>query len=648
MEADARYKVSVPDNGHWRRQIRCQTACPVHTDARGYIRAISEGDIEGAYLIARGPNPLASICGRICGAPCELNCRRGSLDKPVSIRALKRYASTHHGVEDQGRELALVKRLSEAFENAACAGEEELGALISLVENGRFERASGQKIAIIGAGPAGLAAAHDLALLGFKPVIFEMESVPAGMLYLGVPEYRLPRDLIESEVSMIQAMGVEIKTGVSIGQDITLPELMKCFDAVIVAVGAKKCRTLPIKGAEGKGVIGGVDFLRAVALSWTVEVGRTIVVIGGGNVAYDVSRTAIRHDGEYEQPSTPEAQLHHEVADDVSRMALRQTGVRTVHLCCLESREEMLADTVEILEGAEEGVILHNSVGPDEILLDDSGAVRGVRFKKVLSVYDEDGRFAPVFDDASTTEIEADSVLVAIGQQCDFSFLDPARDQVEVTKTGALVLDENQATTRPGLFAAGDAAHGTKLMIHAIASGKQVARSVYEYVMGTALELEETALHVPLPGYTRRPRFESIQRQIPPAATAEQRKSSITMEVELCYDSETAFAEAERCLDCGVNTIFDGNKCILCGGCVDVCPEQCLKLVSLERLLGDDRFEALKANRILEGPALMSAIIKNDTRCTRCAVCVERCPVNAISMERFNFSYLGDREKAHV
>lgn len=643
MNGVRKYRVRVPDDEHWRREIKCQSACPVHTDARGYIRAIGEGDLEGAYLIARGPNPLASICGRICGAPCEMNCRRGSLDAPVSIRALKRYACERWSDEGVERELNTIQKLKDSIADAVCAGEDEFGVLHSLFDGGSYQRASGQRIAIIGSGPAGLAAAHDLRLFGFKPIIFEMERVPAGMLYLGVPEYRLPRKLIEAEVDLIVSMGVEIRTGVAIGRDIALKELLDEYEAVVIAVGAKKSRQLPIKGAQGKGVFSGVDFLRSVALSEKMALGEEFVVIGGGNVAYDVSRTAIRHKS---ADNTAAMQLDREVADDISRVALRQAGVKRVHLCCLESREEMLADEVEIREGAEEGVLLHNALGPEEILLDDSGAVRAVRFKKVVSVYDEEGRFAPTFDEQVKTELSADTVLVAIGQECDFSFIDSNRDGVKLTDLGTVVLNEEQMTTRQGLYVAGDAVSGPKLMIDAIASGKRVARAVYKYVTGRAISFELRTAHTALPGYARRPRYESIPRQSLPAARPELRRSSVSIEVEHCYESEAALAEAERCLDCGVNTIFDATKCILCGGCVDVCPELCLKLVSLEYLAGDSQFEHLRVQWEADEDGPISTIIKNDERCTRCALCAERCPVDAITMERFAFSCMSSGGKS--
>ncbi|MBI2438811.1 MAG: FAD-dependent oxidoreductase [Lentisphaerae bacterium] len=623
MSTASRYRVAIPGPEHWKEEIKCQDACPVHTDARGYVRAIASGDVEKAYLIARGPNPLASICGRICGAPCEVNCRRGSLDKPIAIRALKRYAVERHEEQYLAQANRLIAGLDGAFKALACAGVDEQAGLKACFTIGRFERARGQRVAIIGSGPAGLAAAHDLALFGFAPVIFESEGVPGGMLYLGVPGYRLPRKVIKAEIDSILSLGIEARVGVTVGKDVLLAQLLDEFAAVIIAVGAKKSRRLAIKGSQGQGVVGGVDLLRAVALKLPIAIGEQVIVIGGGNVAYDVSRTAIR--------------LSHTVDTDVSRVALRQARVKEVHLCCLESREAMLADEVEIQEGAAEGVMLHNAIGPDEILLDESGRVRGVRFKKVLSIFDAQGRFAPTFDERDTCEIRADTVLVSIGQAVDLSFVDAARDGVQLTPAGALALDEDQSTTRPGLFAVGDAQHGPKLMIHAIASGKKAARSVYKYLMGKELALAQTSGFLSLENYRRETGYESIPRRAPPSTVIAKRLQAQDVPVEACFNPAQAISEASRCLDCGVNTIFDGSKCILCGGCADVCPESCLRLVAFDRLDGDSALTALRHRRPDAFSLDTSAIIKNDERCIRCGVCAERCPVGAITMERFTF-----------
>ena len=351
---ELRYKVRVADHEYWREQIKCQYACPVHTDARGYVRAVAAGDYERAYLIARGPNPLASLCGRICGAPCEAACRRGTIDQPISIRALKRFVCEKFGSDarvDAGREL--FPYLKSKTETRQCDDLDELSHLLEFLANAEFPKPSGERIAIIGSGPAGLAAGHDLALMGFRPTIFEMEPQPAGMLYTGVPGYRLPRDLIRAEVAVIQSLGVEIRCNTQVGKDVSFADLRRDFAAVIIACGAKRSRALPIPNADAIGVMGGVDFLRDVSLGKDVSLGQRVIVIGGGNVAYDVARTVLRQE-EY----------------DVSRTAARVAGVRQVNLVCLESLEEMPADTVEILEGQEEGVTRHNSWGPREVLVD--------------------------------------------------------------------------------------------------------------------------------------------------------------------------------------------------------------------------------------------------------------------------------------
>jgi formate dehydrogenase beta subunit len=620
-----RYRVRLADEGYWREQIKCQYACPVHTDARGYVRAIAAGDYEQAYLIARGPNPLASLCGRICGAPCEAACRRGSIDQPISIRALKRFVCERFGAEsraDAGREL--FPYLKSRAGSRQCDDVDELGHLLEFLANADFPKPAGERIAIIGSGPAGLAAGHDLALMGFRPVIFEMEPQPAGMLYTGVPGYRLPRELIRAEVAVIEALGVEIRCNTQVGKDVGFDDLRRDFSALIIACGAKRSRALPIPNADAIGVMGGVDFLRDVSLGKDVSLGQRVIVIGGGNVAYDVARTVLRQE-EY----------------DVSRTAARMAGVREVNLVCLESLEEMPADTVEILEGQEEGVSRHNSWGPKEVLVREENGqkfVRGVRFVRCTRVYDENKRFAPKFDETLTHEIEGDTVLLSVGQSADLSFLDAERDGIEMRSAQQIVNDPaTGATSAPGVFIAGDIAYGPRLMIHAIASGKQAARSVYRYLRGKDISPEEVQFHVPIEHYRRERDYERRSRlAIPTLAPAERLKRPDAL-VEVGYDEGQARAEAGRCLDCGVNTIFDGERCILCGGCADVCPTVCLKLVSYDRLESGPELESAARDLGLD-PADLSAIIKDEERCIRCGLCAERCPTTAITMEQFRFA----------
>jgi NADPH-dependent glutamate synthase beta subunit-like oxidoreductase/NAD-dependent dihydropyrimidine dehydrogenase PreA subunit len=616
-----RYDIEIPDSAYWKRQIKCQNACPVHTDARGYVRAIAEGDYEKAYLIARAPNPLASICGRICGAPCEAACRRGDLDEAVSIRALKRFVTERFGVESEhlsGMPLDKLKNYISGA-NSDCSGLERFDNYLSHFKNTHIPD-DAPTVGIIGSGPAGLAAAHDLCLMGVKPIIYEMEPVPAGMLYLGVPEYRLPRDLIRAEVEVIKMLGTEIRCNIQVGKDITLKELRKRHDAVLISVGAKKSRKLPLPNIDAPGVFGGVDFLRDVALGEPVEVGGKLAVIGGGNVAYDVARTLIRQ-AEY----------------DVSRTALRQRGVEEVHLFCLESLEEMPADTAEIEEGEEEGVVRHNSWGPREILVDGFGHARGVRFVRCLSVFDAGGRFAPKFDENQILDFEADNVLLSVGQSTDLSFIDS--QDIALDERGQLKLDATKNLTEgEGVFAAGDVATGPGLMIHAIASGKEAARQIYSYLRNRTFATRTLITHIADSGYRKESGYELLEREGVPAMSPEERKRAMNVTVEKGFSEGQAIRQGSRCFNCAVNTIFDGDKCILCGGCADVCPEACLKLVSVGALMGTPEFDALLDLRYGEiSTDDYGAIIKDETICIRCGLCAERCPVGAITMEVFNF-----------
>jgi NADPH-dependent glutamate synthase beta subunit-like oxidoreductase len=625
--------VQAPANGYHRNLISCQVACPVHTDARGYVRAIAEGRFEEAWLIARGPNPFASICGRICGAPCEAACRRGKVprvdddgrfvgqDRPIAIRALKRFVCERYGPE--ARPPAETLQAAQSYLPSISAGSEEMVAMLRAAMDRRIVKAAGEAVAIIGAGPAGLSAAHDLALLGFKPVVFEAEPVPAGMLALGVPAYRLPREVIAREVAVIEALGVEIRCGVSVGKDISFSDLRRDYRAVLIAVGAKSSRSLGLPGERGPRAYGGVDLLRAVALGETLDIGRDVVVVGGGNVAYDVARTVVR-----------------QIAYDTARTAARLPGTARVTLVSLESLEEMPADTLEILEGDEEGIERWNGWGPVSIERGADGAVLGVSFRKCLRVYDEQRRFAPVYDDHVRETIGCDTVLLAVGQAPQLSFIDD-NSGVEFLRPGwPKVHPETLATTAPGVFVAGDLAHGTRLLIDAVASGKAAARAIYEHVTGRRLQAETVTSHQLLAQYRRERGYESIRRQAVPVCHPEERLKHPNQLVELGYDEPLAMREASRCLDCGVTPVFDGVRCVLCGGCVDVCPTECLKLVSLDSVLGD-RYVAELIERSLGAGADLeanSAILKDEDRCIRCALCAMRCPTDAISMERVIFN----------
>ncbi len=633
MTGPTNLRAVLPREDHHCRLVSCQDACPVHTDARGYVRAIAEGRYEEAYFIARGPNPFASICGRVCGAPCEASCRRGriprtdsdglffALDRPIAIRALKRFACARAGLEDLPAEEALRRLRSRR--DGVCEGAEEMAALLRSQSEGLFAPGNGEGVAIVGSGPAGLSAAHDLALMGFRPVVFEMEPVPAGMLVVGVPSYRLPRDLIRWEVEVIRALGVEIRCGVRVGRDVTLADLRRQFAAVVLAVGAKSSRRLGLPGEGGPGVFGGVDLLRSAALGEPLSIGRDVVVVGGGNVAYDVARTVLR-----------------QIAYDTARTAARRPGTARVRLVSLETLEEMPADTQEILEGDEEGIERLNGWGPLEIERDGEGRVTGIRFRRCLRVYDENRRFAPVYDDADTIRLSCDTVLLAVGQAPDASFLEPGGEDIVLARPGWPQVDpKTLATTAPGVFVAGDLAHGTRLLIDAVASGKAAARSIYSYLTGRRLEEEVSTSFRLREAYRRERGYESVPRVPVPVLPPEERLKSPDRLVERGYEEGEARREAGRCLDCGVTPVFDGSRCVLCGGCADVCPTLCLKLVSLDEL--EPTPELLEAaqsalgSKDLEGA---SAILKDEERCIRCALCAHRCPTEAVTMERVTFS----------
>ncbi|HXG58883.1 MAG TPA: FAD-dependent oxidoreductase, partial [Thermoanaerobaculia bacterium] len=534
------------------RNFPCKFACPVHTEAGKYVALIAEGRYREAYAVARKPNPLASICGRICAAPCEAACRRGDLDAPIAIRALKRFVTEKFGVES----MLDFSVLSEIYGH-------------------RTDRHS-EKVAVIGSGPAGLACAHDLALLGYPVTIFEAAPVAGGMLRLGVPEYRLPRALIQLEINAILSLGVELRTNTRLGRDFNLAGLREeGFGAVFLGVGAMRSRDLSIPGIELDGVLRGIDYLLNINLGYKVEMGNRVIVIGGGNVAVDVARTAARGGEQNLQRNLSIVQ-----AMDVARSAVR-FGAREVTVCCLESESEMPASREEVEEAEREGIRFRHRVGPKRIV-GEGGRVTGIELIAVSRVFDETGRFDPRFIDGSETLVPADTVVVAIGQTGDFSFLDPA-DGIEV-RGGRIVIDpDTLATTASGIYAGGDAAFGPRIAINAIADGKLAARSIDEFLRGCpradAGELVEVVIE---PHYTRVLDYEGIPRQRPPTRPIERRIG--IAEVEECFSEAAARVEGTRCLHCWVNTIFEeeparGTECILCGGCQDICPESCIEIV---------------------------------------------------------------------
>ncbi len=656
-------------------------ACPAHTNAGRYVALIAEGRFEEAYKIARDPNPLASICGRVCAHPCETACRRGDIDRPIAIRALKRFLTERHGPES--------KRPVDVYA-------------------GRGQRKAPFKVAVVGGGPVGLSAAHDLALMGYSVTIFEAAPVAGGMLYLGIPEYRLPRDVVEGQVREILATGdIDLYLDHAAGRDFTISDLRRQgFDAVLIAVGAHRSRDLNIPGVDLDGVYKGIDFLLNVNLGYKFTIGRKVIVIGGGNVAMDVARSAARevlrrHVAGVEdlEPSLENVSaVATKEMVDVSLSALR-LGAQEVHLVCLEKRDEMPAALEEIEEAETEGIIMHPGLGPKRIL-GKNGRVVALETLRTKWVFDQNRRFNPAFYEGSEAQLECDTIIMAVGQAPNLDFLRP-EDGVELSPRGLIAVNpQTLMTSANGIFAGGDCVFGPRLIIDSVADGKRSAMGIDEYLRmhrareaaagagdgdggdragwdvstgGASIESVARGRHAAtgideLLLADRHPEpiieVEVLKRHSMPLELLDlvrppipmlplERRTGVT-EVEVGYDAQSAMEEAQRCLHCWVNTVFegvpeDGSMCILCGGCVDVCPENCLQLVSLDRI----QFEPETVRQIGENQELFgveldevaadelgivtgSAMLKDETRCIRCGLCAARCPVGTITMESYN------------
>ena len=609
----------------------CMMACPAHTNAGRYVALIAEGRFEEAYRFARDPNPLASICGRVCAHPCESACRRGEIDKPIQIRALKRFLTERHGPE------------SKNFKPSPVEKQPKLP----------------YKVAVIGAGPVGLSAAHDLALMGYPVTIFEAAAVPGGMLYLGIPEYRLPRDVVEAQVREILETGdVTLKLNQRAGKDFSIEELRsQGFDAVLIAVGAHRSRDLSIPGVDLDGVHKGIDFLLNVNLGYKFTIGKKVVVIGGGNVAMDVARSAAREVVRQHEIPTEEwsknisAVASHEMVD-ISLSALRM-GASEVHIVCIERRDEIPAALEEVEEAETEGVIIHAGFGPNKVI-GENGRVTALETVRTSRVFDENGRFSPQFAAGSESLVECDTVIMAIGQTPNLDFLGTS-SKIEVSPRGLISVDRsNLMTSLPGIFAGGDCVFGPRLIIDSVADGERAAVGIDEFLRGQKhadpiLEVEVFDMHQMITNYME------IARKSVPMLPLE-RRTGVT-EVEIGYDEQTAIEEAQRCLHCWVNTVFegtevDGSECVLCGGCVDVCPEQCLELVPLESFefpepvlahleQNESAYEVelrgVRPQELATGTLSGAVMVKDETRCIRCGLCAMRCPVKEITMEAFHF-----------
>ena len=499
----------------------CKTACPAHLAVQGYVKMAAEGRYMDALKLIKQDNPFPAVCGAICNRRCEDACTRGTVDKAVAIDEIKKFIAE--------KELHEEHRYVPLCENH---------------EGKQFE----QKIAVIGAGPAGMSAAYYLRTKGYPVTVFEKEKRPGGMLLNGIPSFRLEKSVIEAEIDVLRQMNVEFRCGVEVGKDITIPELRtEGYKAFYVAVGAQGGRLAGVPGEDAAGVQTGVDFLRKINLAEEVEMlpddirlsGRT-VVIGGGNVAIDVARTALR------------------------------AGSESVGMYCLESLAEMPAAADEVAEAREEGIVVWNGWGPKEILAD-NGKVKGIVLKKCVSVFDGNGRFHPVYDENECITVECENILLSIGQSVEWGEL--LKDTVvEFNPNGTAKADPvTYQTKESDIFVGGDVYTGPKFAIDAIAAGKQGCESIHRFVheghsltLGRDLrqfvELDKDDVVIE--------EFDNAKRQIPG------RKAGIAKDsfrdLRSVFTEEQVKAEAARCLGCGA-TVVDENKCIGCGLCTTKC-----------------------------------------------------------------------------
>lgn len=504
----------------------CKTNCPAHIGVQGYIKLASQGKYKEALELIKYENPLPAVCGRICNRRCEDACTRGDVDEPIAIDEIKKFIA-----------------------------QQELDPQNRIIPKKRHNY-SDKKVAIIGAGPAGLSCAYYLALDGYSITVFEKEQKLGGMLTMGIPSFRLEKDVVQAEIDIIKEMGVEFKTGVEVGKDVTLEELRaQGYKAFYMAIGAQGGRKVGIDGEDSEGVMSGIEFLRMINQDENKKIQGKVVVVGGGNVAIDVSRTAVR------------------------------AGAESVMQCCLESRQQMPAALEEIEEAEEENIVINNGWGPKRIL-SENGKVTGIEFKKCVSVFDKDGRFNPQYDENDVMTVEADCVLLSIGQSIQWGGLLEGTKAV-TRPNGTIEADGfTYQTAEPDIFAGGDAYSGPRFAIDAIAAGKQAAISIHRFVQpGQSLvygrdrrqykELDKEA--AVLEG------FDNTPRQRPEQIKSNQKAEESFRDLRGTFTEEQMKKETERCLGCGA-TVVDDYMCVGCGQCTTKC-----------------KFDAIHLERVYDG-----------------------------------------------
>jgi NADPH-dependent glutamate synthase beta subunit-like oxidoreductase/ferredoxin len=595
------YQVVEVGPSWYQENIPCQEACPVKTNCRGYLNLAAAGEYEKAWELALDPNPLASICGSVCAAPCETACRRKEVDKPLSIRYVKKFLSdwTHRNVRLDGQ--VYTQPPPPVFGKPS------------------------QRIAIVGAGCAGLAAASDLAKMGFGVTIYDALDQAGGTALAGVPPFRLPREVIDRDVRGIVNDNVDLRLSTFVGRDVKLSELRDQFDAVLITAGCFEPNyPADIPNLDAMGVYGGIVFLERAYRGRPVEVGRRVVVLGGGYTAMDCSSTAWR------------------------------LGAEEVTVAYRRGREEMVVDEEELTETQREDIRFVYLASPLEVLVDETGHARAVKFvRNKLGAPDRTGRRSPEPIPGSEFEIPCETVLLALSQNPDVTWLADI-PEFRVKRARDLQIDPETFQTKVRkIFIAGDYRTGPSTIIEGVAEGRSAAQQIARFLDADAVAVQVPEYHevvtlrrsnlgdnlgiIAMEGELARVYhnmsvdYDRIPRQEMPKLTKEERRG-LFLETNRGYGEAQAVAESDRCLKCNFNIEIIGELCIICTGCVDVCPMDVIHMVPIDDVVDDGAIPAVAEAKKWSGGV---AFFLDETACIRCALCVIRCPTDAITMNRY-------------